>query len=760
MTWTPSPTELADHASKGEGQVRVERLEFGKFCVDPDGPVERDRDGVPTEHGQLGRTSGFPADVARFCDPSIMGILAGETDPSPPACPHGTVFRPVVINGKETRSVFYRVRTRPEAGEGRTGRSYILARYLMAENNNLDPLTLLNAMDSRELRGMTRAEASDLTALSAFSDRPMLSRMVEAFRREAVRYILSGVPISILANISEGEFFSCVAALWPLLPVSLRAHLSASWGSGNSFSGGLSVTHTARKADDCALFSPTNLTWTSPEQVTIWNANYEPVRRSFSPQRLEPGDAFVKFFFEDAGGWPDIPSQSLDEKTLSLIDTAPEVQFPELPDWHDPATIWAFRYPGLKARDEFSYARLAEWLESDEDEEFELPLDVRRTMTYESTRLRSLRAVLNALTQPGSRRRGSMVLWASVMGRCPQSFIDFIAEIAGSGGALAQLLTALSQNDLPVALHSLTLAAERGEVEHLLPAALSHLHATLDASIESVNRESLALHARLLRLPLPRTGPAASPATLGDDAELPPVPTAYTEWLRLRDLRLMRALASVPGTFSPETFSKIVRITGSPAAHALYEMLFGYGLPENLREVVTGLSFEERQVFASVLDNEWRRVDGNVTMRREQLLSWVRQLGMRDNAHPLLRLETGELRFDDRDRELSLERFRILAEDVEHARVPLSLEIKVSAFTLEHWFYFHQWMGAHENKWLDVIKYWPRPLAQVFGHSFAAAFHIVPVPPEIERVAHALLIPREQLNGLLAQRLPQLIDRV
>lgn len=755
MSRPPSPIDDAAPAVLlGGGLARVERLEFGKFCIASDGPVERDRANVPIEHGQLGRSSGFPSEVARLCDPSIMSVSAGETDTPPPGCPHATVLRPIVGGGTEARSVFYRVRTRPEAGEGRAGRRYVMARYLMAESADVAPLTLLNAMDSSELRGLTRAEASNLEPLSAFAERPVLSRTVEAFRRGAVTYVLSGVPVSILDNISEGEFFSCVAALWLLLPSFLRAHLSAGWGSGNYFSGRLAVTHTARSADDCALFSPSSLTWAPPQRVTTWDANYNLVRRPFFPQRLEPGNAYARYFLSGEG-WPQAPSPSLDRGMLSLISPMPDFQFTELPDWQDPITVRAFRYPGLKARDEFAYARLERWLEGEQDDGHALVLDVRRSMTYESTRLRSLRCMQDALAQPGTRRRGSMALWASVAGRRSDVFLNEVAVAAGPGSALAQLLVALSLSDLISALRSLTLAAERGEADDLLPDALLYLQVALDASLNRVEMEELALHARLLRLSLcPTTSTEVSPTT-DDPSELPLIPTAYTEWVRRSDLRLIRAFASMPGTFAAQTFSKIRLISGSPAACALYAMLFGGGLTEQWRAVVNGLSDEERRVFTDVLDIQWGRADGDVAARREHLLSWFRQLGVRNNSNPLLRLERGEMYWDERNVELSRQQFSVLADDVELAHVPPSLQVKVSAFVLEYWLVFRKRMGEQELKWIDVVKFWPRFLARVLGYDFAHAVHVEPLEQAVERVAVALSLPRDVLNELLAARLLQ-----
>ena len=300
------------------------------------------------------------------------------------------------------RQVFYRVRARAEEGEGKSGRRYTLARYLAVAEAQPDPLTMLSAMNSVSFGGITQADAQDISPIVTEPQEAELDRAGQAFLREALIYVLSGVALSITEEISETKFFLWVAAVNDRLPPVLRPHLSAGWNVGSSYSGKLGITYTTRRAASAALFSPTTATWASPDYVTTWNAQHKPVMNSFFEERLEPGRLFERYVRNEAG-----LAESSEERLSSLVGSLPPVEFPELPGWDDPGTVRIFRYPGLQARDQFTMKALAEWLENGTDSESPpVSLDVRE-LSYQTNKLKALNLILQALGKPGSRQRPS-----------------------------------------------------------------------------------------------------------------------------------------------------------------------------------------------------------------------------------------------------------------------------------------------------------------------------------------------------------------
>src|SRR5438034_10828260 len=94
--------------------IRLERLEYGKHCVGRYGPIERN-----AEHGELGRSSHFPPEVAVHCDPAVIGAGGDELESLGKG--HATVLRSV-HSAASTVAVMARVRSRPEDGENGTAR--------------------------------------------------------------------------------------------------------------------------------------------------------------------------------------------------------------------------------------------------------------------------------------------------------------------------------------------------------------------------------------------------------------------------------------------------------------------------------------------------------------------------------------------------------------------------------------------------------------------------------------------------------------
>jgi hypothetical protein len=702
-----------DRTQVRASDVTIERLEFGKFCISRDGPIESNRENIPIEHSQLGWSRGFPEELIPTCYPTRLGIVQEDGEAVPLDNVHGTVLRPIVRGAeKRVRQVFYRVRARAEEGEGKSGRRYTLARYLAVSEAQGDPLTMLRAMNSVSLGGITRADAQDISPIVTDPLEPELDRAGQAFLREALIYILSGVALSITEEISETKFFTWVAAVNDRLPPVLRPHLSAGWNVGSSYSGKLGITYTSRRAASAALFSPTSATWTSPEYVTTWNAQHKPVMNSFFEERLEPGRLFERYVRIEAG-----LAESSEERLASLVGSLPPVEFHELPGWNDPGTVRIFRYPGLEARDQFTMKALAEWLENGTDEE-PLPVSLgARRLSYQTNKLKVLKLIIQALGEPSSRPRADEALWFSIIGKVPPSFTNLIEGATGAGAKRARLIAAIAGGDVFSTLSALQ--STPPEESHDLPEEVtSRLLEILNRSLQlPIDRGVVLYHSRLL----------LSPAT------------QYREWVEQHSLALMRALASEEEP-PAQSLIALVNISDAESLRALQYFLTNETLTPEVESVLGRLDPDEREVFIEVFNQRWEREDDLTALRREALLSWFRVLQPQDNRHALLRLASGAQLTDSEVGET--------AEEVESGYVPESLLPAVAELALRRWSLLKRRISSESGSllWLPVTRLWPHRYARVLGRSPGTNHP----DPEMGRIARDLQLSFADLEYLLA----------
>lgn len=733
MTRLSSLTDYDPSADlDGRHARRLERLEFGKFCVEVERrPVERNRD-IPVEYSQLGWSAGFPEELRQSCYPKSIGISEGESDPPPPDAPHGTVLRPVLVggDGKRLQSLFYRVQMRPEDGEGRGGRRYTIARYLVAEEDGPDPGALLQAMNSLPLQGMTRHEASAIAAIEAPSTEVESSPVVNAFMRKAVTLILSGISLSIISEITEQEFFSCVAALWRALPPALRPLLSAGWGVGSSYSGRLAVVRASQRAPDAALFCPDELRWARPDCVTTWDESDRPVSNTFFKGRLRPARSYTRYVFSGAGGKWSASFTPHSERVAGLVGALPPLKLSALPDWRERLLVRAFRDPGLRAEDHFDLGRLERWLRTGAgDADPQLCLDAR-SFTYEATRHDALYLILGALAHPFTRRRrGDRALWLSLVGGCPDSFENIINGASGAGSHRALLLLSVARRDALQTLGNLLLAEQHGEANDLLPEAEAALGACLNDSTQAAARNHLHAHARLLQSP----------------------PETYLRWLRRNPLPLMRAMACWPDDFGAEVYDRIIELSQADDALAFHELIKGSPPPPSAANYVNQLPAERRAVFVEQFNQDWLRLDGNVADRRERLLEWFRALGLRERVHLLLRLAAGE-RLSQAEADQLADEVEKGEQEVEGGYVPPSLVPVVAAFVLNYFQHLGRRVRLRARQWSLIHAQWPSRHARALVNGVGVRDQRL-VHRAVAEAARGMLVPFDVMNSALRERI-------
>lgn len=324
--------------------VRFERLEYGKYCSTPNGPI------LPgVEHRVLGASPGFPEALKSLCKPPVLGL--GTTIDRRWLA--GTVLRPVHQDGR-TLPVMYRIGQRLESGEdlaeNARSRPYLLARYLVDMKVNGSPLAMFRAM--QPLAGLTRDQIEQLEPVSPAAQESFDLGSVPEFLRRATLYVVSGVAFQI--DAAEEEFFQLVHRLWFVLPNSLRPLLSAGWNVTPPLLGSLSVSRNSISAPHSG---PTYLASTRE-----WRGQLASEQEATT---LLPGRIYCSHCFN----WPELKD---DELTAKLSE--PESPLPQFPDFSSVATKTFFRKQGMLQQEDSLAARWRGWLQGNGSPELPLPV--------------------------------------------------------------------------------------------------------------------------------------------------------------------------------------------------------------------------------------------------------------------------------------------------------------------------------------------------------------------------------------------------
>jgi hypothetical protein len=252
-------TSIVSRSERGTSLV-LERLEYGKY-TDGRGTVES------MEHTVLAVSQDFPAKLADWCGPRIVGPALRDNDRRPEWAPHGSVLLPVAIDG-QPRLLFTRVQEKPE---GRANRDYQRARYISA--GEASPLQLFLAMDKRPLEEMTRSAPGTRLPNLTVPEVPSLRHLPPGFLSTAVVQILAGTPVAVErktnhsgltlpAEVNERQFFELAEAIWRALPGPIRPWFSAGWGVAESLRGYLAFSAGYAADENCAVFDLGTGKWT------------------------------------------------------------------------------------------------------------------------------------------------------------------------------------------------------------------------------------------------------------------------------------------------------------------------------------------------------------------------------------------------------------------------------------------------------------------------------------------------------------------
>jgi hypothetical protein len=697
------PPQQERQYSSQSGSVRVERLEYGKLCVEPDGSILG-----TVEHRQLGWSELIPEKMLRFCLPSIIGISSSDFEELPEDCRHGTVLRPVLLSDdhqainigrpllsqREIVLAMCRVTTRPEDGKYGSGRRYTMARYVLSLSNLLEPQRLLAAMESLPMQGITPQQVLDpLPCLWApLLPLPVLDELTKLFLREAVIYVLSGISVSIVGHVSEEVFFKWVAGLWCLLPPSLRPHLSAGWGVGASLSGKLSISYARQRANTCAAFYPEEGRWSAPLQV-VYLEKEKLVRRSFFVGRVHPGLYYTWFIFGcQPGKLPEINDLSVGQEAEALVNMPPLDNYPSgtiVPDFDDPITTGVFRFPGWSAYNTYLLQQLEDYIAGQNPSDLPGFSPDMSGLTYRERKREAFKVVAESLGDLQKQARADNVVWSMLNFHGSALFSKIIAQLQGPGSARLRLMAAVHGGKHTSLLKALRRAARDDESNDLVGELKKALNNLLDNSLkpDSDYERRLMLHEQLL---LKKH-----------------LPDAYAEWAIANDFKLALALLGRTDNDRMAAFGRLQDLVSqSPHSNqhfylrTLWRWSQGASPSDNDRTNIANLPDHLRIDFGNKLREKWKLADS--AQAREKILSWLELAPPERLDDPLLVVYFGGTIYPDK--------VLYIADEVEEDRVPASLLPKIAELTLMLFIYLAGRLLKRADRWNNVIKFWPEEI--------------------------------------------------
>ncbi len=679
--------------------VELARLEYGKVCVEPDGPIE---EGV--EHSQLGWSANLRKELIPVCKPNKLNISTRELEPLPSGCEHGTALRPVIaVEGRPPLPLMYCVRNRPQDGEGGRARTFTMARYVIAPKPNFDPLRLFGAVKSAPMRGLTR---NDLKAplpplLAPPASGLTLDEMTDRFLAYALIYIHSGVPISVTGDVAEGTFFKWVSALWRLSHPALRPYLSAGWGVGASLAGRLAVSYATHPADNCAIFSCPEGKWKHPLRY-VNRVKGQTVLNNFSGPFLDAGSSYVKrVFVVKEGAILDPASYDSSFERQQLKESPPQFQLGALPDFNDPALVRWFRVSGLQAQDEFVLHALKGGLQSGRT-----PLPDSVDVTFPDSRREAFELASRFQGDDDARARADKIIWKLLENDVDYGdrarFDAFLKTADHQGASRGRLFSAIQHLDAERILDAIYEAALAGEASGLPERASEKLKLCLDEAWKKIDRRKLDLHAHIIER---------------DPEELP---GAYREWLRRNPFDFVLMLIQ-SGKSAEEVRGMMGRAElASPALEAMCRQREGEPPHNEDIKAIQSMAPVHRSAFVGYLINEWNQSIGPLAVVRDRLLPWLDRVlpptpqpeepypgqELIAASDPLIKLYRGQ--------DFTLADAKKLCDEVESNRVPESLFDKIAVLALRNLDFFEPRMfsGADDSpgrqRWKELVaRRWP-----------------------------------------------------
>lgn len=655
--------------------VSFERLEYGKLCVSPNGPILPGVEAYP-----LIRSRSFPPAVEKLCRPWIAGVGPEILARSP----HGTVLRGVRA-GNRVLTVVCRLRRRPESGEGGAGRRYWLGRYLCVPAETPDPLACFRALSLEPLRGVTPAEArAPVHPLSSPpAGPPEVDDRVRRFLEQALVFVLSGVPVGITA-LEEETFFLWAAALWHLLPGPLRPLLSAGWEVHPEQTQRLSLSTSTQFSPTVAVFDPRERRWAPPERMIEElpeRGRGEPRIVPFNQAHLVPGLMYLREAFSwTADGRPSLAPPAPHLGFLEGFDYEVSGPSPAGSPLEDLGSAWCrekLRRAGLRCLDHARLQQLGAWLRDGRATAPEgLALSTAKYF-FPDAKQRVLTVGLQAMADPILRNKGDWILWTSLL---EEPAMAARLSPGPRAAARARLLRVLALRDLPGVLQSLA-DGDFGALSDLPPDVQMWLESALEKSLD-IGLASLLYHRQILA----RTE----------------IPEPYLRWATRRAAGLAVLLGTSGVPEAVPALESLDALSGDPLAtvfvYLLSEETPGADGLVRLRQ----LEPRDLERCQSGLFRLWQQPELDLVAHRERLIPWLRAAGPFATRSPLL-----SILFQGPSAELPAGALERLAREIEGGGVPPSLEPAVAAVVLHRWKTFAPSYRPTLEPWKRIARHWP-----------------------------------------------------
>ena len=670
------------------------RLEYGKPCRSSRGEVV---DG--SECGLLASSHDVPEEVRRLCRPWHIGLGPSEAAGRAVAAHgHGTVFRAI-----RSRTGLVRVAARlerlSEGGQGRPGRLYWRARYLVTDRTGLDPAGLVAATHGLPLapllaRGSAHCPPVDITLTAA----RVPNHLRDVFVDTCLQYLLSGVPVVAEGKLEEATFFALVSCIFQRLPTGLAKRFGAGWAIDGSGASALHVAHlgAGEAPGDVARFEVCNATWHEPKRIARGDDS-----PPFGASHLVPGRSWLRFD-GGPGGMAPTPAAEAPHGDVRFDDEAER-------------TLW--RQPGLRALDEARRDATVAWLGGAAWEPH-LCTVAPQHYFHSETAEDVVRAAIAAGGEADRRPRGDRVITEAVGGSRGAVTRALVTGADVPGAARSRLLLAvLTGASRP--LGRLVDAARVGEATAFPEAPATALHRALDAVLDRAERGNFDAH--LLEL-----------------AEMHCSQAAVWDWLALRADRCAVAVA----WSRPDRLSSWGERTRDSAPSPILDLLLGLESddppPEDATSALHRSSKGARDRFGALVRRHWNHHPVGSASRRMTLLPWLRLVGPAAVPGAAEALAFG---LDPADADA-------LCRCIEHGGLPIQLHVKAASFVLRQWRDCAAAARAAGGSWPTVLQYVPWRVALALDLGLPGATH----PSRgMSRVADNLDIGRAEATSLTAR---------
>ena len=417
--------------------TRFERLEYGKLCAYPDGPV------LPgAEHRILGRSDGFPERLIPFCDPVVTGGWAASGG--------------IIIRSVQGRVFAGHAVSRRE--QGPSSRRYWIARYL-THDGAVDPWSVYQALSEKPLRGLGPEVPRVEPQATEVTDPPPLDGEDAEFVLAALTRLMSGIAVVVEGCVEEARFFAWAGHLWRRLLTVARPSLGIGYAVDRRLAGQLGLACGETTDDNVARWR--DGTWVDPDAPA---------------GMLLPGRAYVSVALDPVTG-------ALNSRAAKLLDVDGPWSTPtqDLAKFGDIAP--QFRSLGHLTLDAARVVKLAAWLRGVEVPAHALCLDTARYCTDRFADEAFVTA-MSALDSTLYRARAERVVWLALTGERRTRHRRAIRNLSIPCDRRARAVIALALGRIE-AFDLLDILCERRDVVPLAPEIALELNKALETSLKN-----------------------------------------------------------------------------------------------------------------------------------------------------------------------------------------------------------------------------------------------------------------------------------